>query len=372
MDQGKDFINKLSLTAQKFNTTYSWPSCFFQDHQNKILLGHYYKGIDILDPVSGKCIPFVPDNTAKKLLAGRTLQTIFQDKDSVYWFGVDFNQLITYDPGNRNWKIFHYKENHDPDSLGVNEILAPVYQDENTKIWFGGNYGISKYDPSTKKFKSYLINNERRMDPINSVYTVFDPGDGKIWFGSEGLSYYDVQRDTIIHVLFNKNEAAKILSQSRITCTFSAGAQSMWIGTKGNGLFLLDFKTGQCKRISTKDGLSDDEVFGIMKDRHGNLWLTTGNGLSKYIPPKYFFDEKDKGSFRPYGKSDGLPAKKCTIAHPLTSKNGTMYFVADGGPEGLVCFNPDSLMIMHSVHQFLSLTLNFLINQFLPATLIMY
>lgn len=340
---GTTFLNKVNLVPEKFHTEWNWPNCIYQDGEGKILAGGQ-QGVDVFDPAIRKFTPFLPDETAKKLLAGHKFQTIFQDRDGVYWFGVDFNHVVTYNAATKSWKVYQYKENHDPDSIGIYEILAPVYQDKQGKIWFGGTYSICNYDPSTKKFKSYFVDHKKRMVPINSVHSVFDPGDGRTWFGSEGLSYYDAQRDSIIHVVFNQNEAAKILSQSRISSTFSAGDQTMWIGTNGNGLFLLDFKTGQCRRISSKDGLSSNTIFGIMIDNHNNLWLTTGDGLAEYIPPRNLFDEKDKGAFRIYSKSDGLPAKPCTSTHPLRSKDGTIYFEVDGGYNGLVYFHPDSLI----------------------------
>ena len=46
------------------------------------------------------------------------MQTIFQDKDGVYWFGADDTSVITYNAKIKTGKFFQYKEKHDPDSLG--------------------------------------------------------------------------------------------------------------------------------------------------------------------------------------------------------------------------------------------------------------
>jgi ligand-binding sensor domain-containing protein/two-component sensor histidine kinase len=339
---GTTSLNKVNLIPVKFHSEWNWPNSIFQDRDGKILVADHYT-VYVFDPVRRKFTPFLPDNTAKKLLTGRNFQSIFQDRDGVYWFGVDFKHLVSYDPNTKNWRTYQFKHDHHKDSLGVVDILSPVYQDRQGKIWFGGVSGACNYDPTTKKFKSFLVDPKKGSLPINNVYSVFDPGDGRVWFGSEGLSYYDAQKDAIIPARFDQNEAARILSRSRISCTYKAGDHVMWIGTQGSGLFLLDFKTGECRRITTKHGLSSDMVFGIMKDKQGNLWITTGDGLSKYTPPGEQFDEKNNGVFRIYNRNDGLPAKPCRMTHPLTSNDGTMYFVVDGGYNGLVFFNPDSL-----------------------------
>lgn len=335
-------VDKVNLTPEKFKTEWSWPACIYQDSDGEILVGAQ-QGVDVFDPATRKFTPFLQDETAKKLLAGHKMQTIFQDKDGVYWFGADDTSVITYNAKNKNWKVFQYKEKHDPDSLGVYSILSPLYQDHQGKIWFGGLFTLCNYDPLTQKFKSYLINPEKQTVSANSVFSIFDPGDGRTWFASVGLSYYDPKQDKIIQGQFNQNTASKILSTSRISCSLNAGNQCMWIGTIGNGLFFLDFKTGQCARISTKDGLCNDVVYGIIKDKHENLWLTTGNGLAKYTAAKSLFDDKEKGIFRTYSIVDGLPVRTCSSTHPLYSKDGVIYFDMEGGFNGLVRFNPDSL-----------------------------
>ncbi|HTY57620.1 MAG TPA: SpoIIE family protein phosphatase, partial [Bacteroidota bacterium] len=80
-------------------------------------------------------------------------------------------------------------------------------------------------------------------------------------------------------------------------------------------------------------GLANDFVFGILEDDHGNLWMSTNNGISKFDPAR--------GTFRNYDEADGLQGNEFNqgayARDPLT---GEMYF---GGGNGFSMFQPDSV-----------------------------
>lgn len=51
----------------------------------------------------------------------------------------------------------------------------------------------------------------------------------------------------------------------------------VWIGTVGNGLVLLD--GDKLTSFTTKDGLFDDEIFGIVSDTQDRLWMASSKGI---------------------------------------------------------------------------------------------
>lgn len=53
----------------------------------------------------------------------------------------------------------------------------------------------------------------------------------------------------------------------------------LWIATKGGGLNRLDKTTGDFSHLTTKDGLPDDVVYGILTDAAGNIWGSTNKGI---------------------------------------------------------------------------------------------
>ena len=73
----------------------------------------------------------------------------------------------------------------------------------------------------------------------------------------------------------------------------------LWIGTL-RGLNLFDRSRGTFTVFTTKHGLPNDIIGGILEDRQGYLWLATHNGLSRFHPPTK--------TFRNYSEADGLPS----------------------------------------------------------------
>lgn len=293
------------------------------------------EGLTTFDFKTKKFEPFLPDETADQLLKNHDVQFVFQDKTNSYWFGVDHTQLITYDPKLKSWQQWSNKEGPYFTFSGGYHIQSEL-QDANGCIWFAGAFSVYKYNPQTKKFKQYFIDTTDRTSVKNVVDVIMEPGDGNVWFGNIGLSRYNATKDLIEPVVLDKNESARILSGSNITYALNADAERMWIGTDGSGMFLLDFKTGNCRRISVADGLPNDRIFGISRDFHGTLWVATDNGLCKYTPPKNLFLPNLKGTFRTFTANYTWPVQA------FTGPDSTLYFQMFGY-NGLLYFHPDSL-----------------------------
>jgi ligand-binding sensor domain-containing protein/signal transduction histidine kinase len=51
----------------------------------------------------------------------------------------------------------------------------------------------------------------------------------------------------------------------------------LWLGTQGNGLVMVE--EGAARRFTVKDGLYDDEVFGIVADDEDRLWMACSRGI---------------------------------------------------------------------------------------------
>lgn len=69
-------------------------------------------------------------------------------------------------------------------------------------------------------------------------------------------------------------------------------------------LFISSFAYNQqyfSKQLTTKDGLPDNNIYSVLKDRDGNLWVGTANGLAV----------KGAKLTKIYKKKDGLPNNAC-------------------------------------------------------------
>ena len=56
-----------------------------------------------------------------------------------------------------------------------------------------------------------------------------------------------------------------------------------YVGTYGNGLFIIDNQTNEITHcMANNSGLQTNNIYSIVPDKNGNLFLGTENGLSFY------------------------------------------------------------------------------------------
>ena len=108
-------------------------------------------------------------------------------------------------------------------------------------------------------------------------------------------------------------------------------------GTGGVGLnkFIPGDSEGPDRftQYTTKDGLPNNTVYDLLEDDNGNIWISTGKGVSRFNPKtEEFKNYRVLENLFQDDEFHGLTAYK--------SKSGKMFF---GGINGFITFSPDSI-----------------------------
>lgn len=69
------------------------------------------------------------------------------------------------------------------------------------------------------------------------------------------------------------------LNNDLVNCAKKIGADRYAIGTKANGLFIIDSKGKLIERFTNNEGLQNNNILNLLIDRDKNLWLGLENGL---------------------------------------------------------------------------------------------
>ncbi len=116
----------------------------------------------------------------------------------------------------------------------------------------------------------------------------------------------------------------------RFICQGDKG--EMWTTT--SGLRLLNIKDGALlKHFHPGTGFPTDFTEGVVKDDHGNLWITSDVGLIQ-------FDPKTE-QFRVFDRANGLPTNNIYAGSGCKRQNGELLIPL--GEKGLVLFDPTEL-----------------------------
>ena len=287
-----------------------------QSADGKIWLGTEAGGINILDKQSDRFTYLTHDENNENTISSNSIKAILQDKQGNFWIG-SFLGGLDYFRVKEN-RFTHYT--HDPNNNNslINNTVWTLHEDRNGFIWIGTDKGVQRFDPASQRFIRYK--NGLKNHPIHIIY---EDRSGNIYFGSNYNELVVMKPDSTQKSF---DIAARVIledSKSRI-----------WIGSESNnGLIQFDYSEGIVSNYKTSDGLPSNQIFGILEDQNGLLWISTGKGLAKFDP--------ETGDFKTYKAEDGIQGDRFYYGAYCKCKSGELLF---GGQRGLTKFDPQQLM----------------------------
>lgn len=322
-----------------------------------VATGHpFYKpdpakgGLSRLNP-DGTFTRYVHDSRNASTLIDNRVRALFEDSRGVFWVGTSGDGLHTMDRKSGQLERHPYNPAR-PEQLSRppliktdpfafdNDQVTFVLEDGRGYIWIGTMWsGMNRYDPSTQKVTRYFGSHGF---PDSSAWNGFVSRDGTIWISTQSDRLYHAGpirpactkiKTTAPVFSFLENDKGQLwagtdkggllalgsslqvvstfrqdpvsgidLSKSKINALYQGQPDTIWIGAS-NGLFTFNTRTKRITAIPTGFNVSDalGGIFALQKDRFGNLWFTSGNGLGCYrlrdgTIKHYQPDSRDSGS----------------------------------------------------------------------------
>ena len=255
--------------------------------------------------------------------------TVYQ-KDSL-WITRYF-EVLNYNFSTH--KEIIYQRTIKPDSKSLD--LGAIIRHPKTKtIFIGNSFYFSKLDESAKKvvIATHLnpfIDKKDRAD-IN-VRCLKKYGDS-IWIGTAKGLFLMNHEEKISRAYTPKNGFPANLIIQHI---FIENDTTFWFGTQGQGLVKWNRLKNKFTFYTTKEGLSDNNVYAVIKDKFGFLWLPTDNGLNRFAPKTL-----NNNIFLP----DEISHQEFNHLSNFEDENGLLYF---GGLNGLNIVNPEDFLSIES------------------------
>ena len=231
------------------------------------------------------------------------VSSLAYDKEGNLWFtqsSVTDNSIIEITKDGE-W-ISHPQELLMDDGKSLSNMMR-LYQDSEGYLWFVNNHWKKSsfycYDPKTDQIISYmvrLVNQDGAA--INEMYCpkcIIEDLEGNIWIGTDnGLFMIEKSRkynqlEYVTQVKVPRNDgtdfADYLLDNVNITDIVVDGGNRKWIGTTGNGLFLISADNMQQLENFTSENsplLSNNILSLAMNNDTGELFIGTDIGLCSY------------------------------------------------------------------------------------------
>jgi len=205
-------------------------------------------------------------------ISGNWVYAITEDSSENMWIGTTegLSKINTSEGKISNYSLSEH--------LTHKEVRA-LHVDDNQRVWIGTKLGLSIYDTQTgeiKKFSGRPFN--------NTINSIVQDTNGRVWmtcetglisFNTLDLSY------TYLPLQVNSNPYGDKM------WTIYPVKNEIWLGTGGDGIFRFTSEmVGSLGKIGAStpkpEKIIDDlEVFDIIDDTKGSVWLATEKGLGK-------------------------------------------------------------------------------------------
>nr|WP_255373479.1 two-component regulator propeller domain-containing protein [Chitinophaga sp. CF118] len=346
----------------------------YEDKDHRKWIATSRSGVNIIDPQKHRFQTFTHEPGNTNSLTGNTISALNEAPDGSLWIGTDGDGVNVWDR-KRNTFSFYSNNPADPESLSDNFITG-IKADHAQNIWIATyRHGLNRFNNATKRFKHYACMNPVSGKENNVVFSLYEDSGHQLWAGTlrtkgvyGALYRYNDKADrfeafdTDLSDLFtlkedrngtlwggNLEQLVKIDKLNKkhqfyhigytIRTIYEDKKGNLWIGTEGGGLMLFDrTKNTVTATYTTLEGLSNDVVLNILGDDHGNLWMSTYKGLSKFS-----IEEK---KFENYYQGDGLQSNQFYFNAATALHSGEMAF---GGIKGFNLFHPDSISPVHAM-----------------------
>ena len=308
----------------------------YVDENENVWLGTSGKGLTRFNPKTKTWKTFIHDPRDPNSLGNNRVMRIMGDKKGKLWIGYQDEGLSIMDLKSEQFQHFNTESN-------VNQPAATIwqiFQDSKNRFWLcTRNDGLLWFDPQKGVLKQFVHDTLRKNSiPDNNIRTMLEDPSGRFWIGTEnhGIARLDLTTElfeTSIHV----PEDANSISSNNIK-SLNLKNEQLWIGTNGGGLNRMDLKTGKVNILTTETGLSNNVIYSILDDQHGNLWLSSNKGITK-VGLNEDLDENIQ--ITNYSNYDGLATEFNTGAY-FKNSDGTLYF---GSLDGFYWFNPEDISL---------------------------
>jgi signal transduction histidine kinase/ligand-binding sensor domain-containing protein len=286
-------------------------------------------GLASWDEKTGQFMRYMKDASNPNSLVHNTVYDVVSDDAGRLWIAT-WGGLCSYDPSlPENKRYGRYKN----EQSQVTRLYSMHKLQHSNKLWLSGDNGTFIFDIDSRQWLPWPGNAEAKTIGTQNIRVFYEDHIGNIWMGTadNGIVHYNRHTKQVSTIA-----VAAPGTRSVVRCLRADGDNFLRVGTD-NGWLKLEVNSKRIvERFTTANGLPDNVVYSMEKDRDGHWWISTNRGLACYM--------EQKKSFRLYDERDGLQSNEFNTNCSWTDTSGNMYF---GGVNGFNVFDPLRLKTSH-------------------------
>lgn len=251
--------------------------CMAEGESDRLYLGTD-AGLYIMD-VSNETFELVDIETAGETSKLPTINSVFRGNNKL-WIGTMYHGIFLFDIEKNSTRKIRLN-NFD---LGNNATWT-IYEDRSGTIWIGTRLGLLRYNPDMDFLEPVKELSGSTYNPDYEILSIMECNQGNLWLGtwSGGILCYN--RHTMTKKRYLDSSGKDSYYITHVRSIFQYTDNSLFIGSD-DGLYLFDNTTQKAKRVDNPKlahTLSDQNVYSIVRDREGGIWIGTYFGGVNYL-----------------------------------------------------------------------------------------
>ena len=168
------------------------------------------------------------------------------------------------------------------DGIGILQILNAG---DGRVLFCTDGHGVQVLDTATGEW-SLLQADTIPCDPANMIVrSILQDNSGNLWLAAYQRGVIMIpSRNVAFHYLGSRSYVANVIGSMPVSSLLAEPDGKLWVGTQGDGLYLLDEQLSQLKHFRVEEGFPS-AIFDLTKDRDGRIWFGSfARGLWRLDP----------------------------------------------------------------------------------------
>ncbi|MFK7907797.1 MAG: two-component regulator propeller domain-containing protein, partial [Chitinophagales bacterium] len=214
------------------------------------------------------------------------------------WIGTTKKGLLNYNKSSKEIKKYNFKSSNGK----VLSYITSIFEDRQGTLWLGTSYGelfSFRLRNGTPIYKHYPIPHLNKLEVGNTIWKITQDRKGNLWIGShKGLIRYDIASETITPFVPNLNNPNSLYGEN-VFDILEDKQGILWIATAGGGLNRLDWKSDSdfqfklyAPEATNPNSIKSNIVFDI-ELVNNSIWIGSQSGIQEYnIEQDSFYTHK--------------------------------------------------------------------------------
>lgn len=294
-------------------------------------------GLFLINPKTKEIKNYLHSPSNPKSISSNYIRSLAMDSQNRLWIGT-FNDLNIYHEGTDSFAS--YSSNPVENGSLSQRSVRSIFMDSQGGMWLGTYFGgLNYYHPIRNRFKNIRNIPYKNSLSDNVVSCIVEDKDKNLWIGTNdgGLNLYNPITQRFTSYTLQEDESARGIGSNNIKAVYVDEKKSLvYIGTHAGGLSILHRNSGQVENFNQRNSqLVNENVYAILPDGEGNLWLGTLSALVRFNPEQQSFTTIEK-------EKDGTPVVSKQITTLFRDSHKRLWI---GGEEGLSVFKQEGLDI---------------------------